>query len=145
MITGNIKDCEKYYGVHKDFEAVFECLKKISKDSEKYVIKEGDAWVNAPITPKGNGKNFEAHKKFIDIHYIISGSEVFGYSEVNRLEVTKEFDVENDYELLTGKVNEIELLPGDFVITFPEDAHIPTMKNNPDVELVRVVAKVKVD
>ena len=91
MITGNIKDCEKYYGVHKDFEAVFECLKKISKDSEKCVIKEGQAWINAPITPKGNGKNFEAHKKFIDIQYILSGSEVFGYSEVKRLKIIKEY------------------------------------------------------
>lgn len=52
---------------------------------------------------------FEAHRDFIDIHFILSGSEVFGYSNVDSLKLTKEYDQDADYLLLDGDRNLLTL------------------------------------
>jgi YhcH/YjgK/YiaL family protein len=86
----------------------------------------------------------EAHKKYIDIHYCISGSEGIGYNDVPRLTPTTEYDEENDYLLLSGEYQKVVLHEGDFCIVFPEDAHIPMMKGDADGMLLKAVAKVKI-
>ncbi|MBO5069356.1 MAG: YhcH/YjgK/YiaL family protein [Roseburia sp.] len=145
MITGNIKSCEKYNNVHKDFEKVFDYLKNnLNKESTGRADLADGVWVNAPSAPTSDGTSttFEAHRKYLDIHYIISGKEAFGYSNVESLTTTKEYSENEDYELLEGEISTIILNEGDFCIVFPEDAHIPCMQKLSD-NLVRVVAKIK--
>lgn len=147
MIVDSLKNCTLYENVHKDFEQVFDVLKTISADvqSEKIVLHEGNVWVNAPSLTviSETAKVFEAHKEFIDIHYIIAGAEMFGYANKERLSVTKEYDKQGDYELLDGEADLITLKEGDFCIVFPDDAHIPACRKAGEEPLVRVVAKVR--
>lgn len=145
MITANIKNCEKYYGVHKDFKAVFEHLKTIKPGDEKCVISEGNVWVNPPAVANTGGTTFEAHKNFIDIHYICAGKEKFGYADVETLKTTKAYDEKEDYALFEGDINEITLNTGDFIVVFPEDAHVPAMGKIGDDTLIRAVAKIRLD
>ena len=145
MIVDNLKNSTLYKKMHKDFAQVFEALKTISKDDGKLVLEEGNVWINPPaLTVISNTeKVFEAHNDFIDIHYIISGAEKFGYASRGCLTVTKEYDKQGDYELLNGEADLITLKAGDFCIVFPDDAHIPAYRKAGDESLVRVVAKIR--
>lgn len=148
MIADSLNNCYLYENIHKDFKKVFEVLRKISDGevTERVVLEEGSAWVSAPaeaVIPEGI-RMFEAHRDFIDIHFILSGSEVFGYSKVDSLKITKEYDKDADYLLLDGDKNLLTLHAGDFCITFPQDAHIPAFRKIGEEQLQRVVAKVRV-
>ena len=145
MITGNIKLCDKYNNVHKDFEKVFDYLKNnLCKESTGRADLADGVWVNAPFAPESDGisNTFEAHRNYIDIHYILSGKEAFGYADVDSLSTTKAYDEADDYELLEGEISTLILKEGDFCVVFPEDAHIPCMQKLSD-DLIRVVAKIK--
>ena len=87
---------------------------------------------------------YETHRKFIDVHYILSGSEVFGCCDAETLDVTREYDKDTDCEFLKGKGNLIAMSEGDFIIVFPEDAHNIIVDFDKSKELVTVVAKVRI-
>jgi len=76
-------------------------------------------------TGKFNLTKFENHQKHIDIHYIIKGQEKIGLTPVSDLIANMDYDVENDYQLFDGKVNEnIILKEGEFLLLFPGEAHV---------------------
>jgi biofilm protein TabA len=67
----------------------------------------------------------EAHRKYVDVQYVIKGKESVGYAPLDgRLSVT-EYDGKNDFILFTGDVSFIELNEGMFAIFYPEDLHMP--------------------
>jgi len=145
MVTGNIKNCEKYYPLNEHFEAVFEYLKTVRKEAGKYIISEGNAWVNPPVVREACSDVYETHKKFIDIHYILSGEQTFGCCAPERLDVSEEYDENTDCEFLKGKGDLITMSEGDFIIVYPEDAHNVIVDFDKSKELVAVVAKVRLD
>ena len=154
MIIDSIGNFEKYISLHKDFEKAFSFLRDLREDEKEgtTILDEGCVWAtvigvnNAPRvsnTPN-SAKVFEAHKRFVDIHYILSGEEKFGYANIDRLKTKQPYNAMDDYQLLEGEINAILLKKGDFMITFPEDAHIPDLEKTNDEKLVRVVVKVRI-
>ena len=150
MIVANLKDCEKYYGVHKDFKEAFEFLKKLTVDSPdgQTVFRAGEMWVgvstNAKKDDDGTEKTFEAHRKFIDIQCVIKGQEIMGYSNISEVSTTKmEYDETRDVALYGGEYSTLILKDGDFAVFFPEDAHIPFI-SNPDGHK-KAVFKIRVE
>jgi YhcH/YjgK/YiaL family protein len=136
MIVANLKDAEKYYGVHKDFKAAFEFLKSLSVDSPDgtTVFRDGEVWcgvtTSAAKVDDGGEKTFEAHRKFIDIQCVIKGQEVMGYSDISEVGETKlPYDESRDVGLYGGEYSTLILKDGDFAVFFPEDAHIPFISN----------------
>lgn len=145
MVTGNIKNCEKYYPLNKHFKAVFEYLKTVKKEDGKYIISEGKAWINPPVIRDKCSDIYETHRNFIDIHYVLSGNVIFGCCNPEKLDVTEEYDENKDSEFLKGNGDLIELSEGDFIIVFPEDAHNVIVDFDKRSELVNVVAKVRIE
>ena len=134
MITGNIKDAKRYYSVAEGFREAFEMLASLTPETPSGVVTERDGFrisvmepVRSDFDKNGNPRVFEAHRNYLDIHFVISGEEGMGYSDISKLSVTKEYDEGGDYLLLSGDYDKLILKPGDFCITFPEDAHIPVM------------------
>ena len=123
MITGNISNAERYFSVNKNFEKAFTFLKTLTPSSAgvfefdgfKVIISEPET----SCTPEKE-TTFEAHKKYLDIHYVIEGSEIIGYADINFLTPTTQYFEDDDYLLLR---------PQDFCIVFPEDGHIPAIGN----------------
>ena len=150
MITGNIKDCEKYFSVHKDFKTAFELLKGLAADSEPQELKKDSVKGNlfecttSDEEKPGKPKTFEAHKKYIDIHYMVDGSENFGYANTDKLTPVCEYHEGDDYILLKGEASKITLHAGDFCVVFPEDAHIPDMDFENNAKVKRCVLKVRI-
>lgn len=148
MVIDNISNIKTYQSLHKDFEKVFSFLKGLTKDAPvgTTVLDEDNVWANVIEVQElpQNVRLFEAHRKFIDIHYILMGEEKFGYANIESLKTKQPYNAVDDYELLEGEINAIFLKAGDFMITFPEDAHIPDYEKINDDKLVRVVVKVKI-
>lgn len=148
MIIDSLAHAGIYYGVHKDFKEVFDFLAQITSETEsgKYVLREGEVWVNVSRVEDASAEDkstFEAHRNFLDIHFIFDGEELFGYSNIDRLQVTKPYSAEGDYELLEGDIQKFTLKSGDFCVVYPEDAHIPNLRKTCEGVEVRVIAKIK--
>ena len=93
------------------------------------------------------GIPLEAHKKYIDIQYVISGYELIDIAPLKNMTVTTPYNSENDIMFgVVPEFSELKASPERFFIFFPTDAHRPGMGIGNDSVLVRkVVVKVPVE
>lgn len=111
----------------------------------KYEI-EGDnifAIINTYNTKNDNDAQLEAHRKYIDVQYVASGSELVGYAPLGNQKVIKNYNEENDYELFGGDCSYISFSERMFAIFFPGDLHKPGIKDFDTEEVKKIVVKVK--
>lgn len=87
---------------------------------------------------------FEAHRKYIDIHYLLEGSEIIEITDVKKLKITKDYDDQADALLGTAEGSSYLLKKGQFMVVFPEEAHMPGIKTAEDKEVKKAVVKVPV-
>ena len=83
----------------------------------------------------------EAHKKYIDLQYILSGEEQTGYASVSDCTVTVPYDEAADYLLVEGKGSDVKVCAVSFYIAFPCDAHKPMCSKNP-ADIRKVIVKI---
>ena len=93
--------------------------------------------------PKEQGV-WEAHRKYIDIQYVVEGQELMGYANLEHLKAG-DYNDEKDYLLLKGEGSYVLMKPGTFVILTPQDAHIPQVAVDVPQPVKKVVVKVAVD
>ena len=88
----------------------------------------------------------EAHEKYIDIQYIVSGREQIDVAPLKDMTVTIPYNSENDIVFGTvPEFSELDASPDRFFIFFPNVAHRPGMKIENDSMIIRkVVVKVPV-
>ena len=96
-----------------------------------------------------NSKNpedaqFESHKVYTDLQYVISGEENIGLTELSTTTVKTPYDSERDIAFYTAENGQTLLArPGTFFLFFPNDAHMPGMKVNENIPVKKLVIKVK--
>lgn len=86
--------------------------------------------------------SLEAHRHYADIHYVAKGREQIGYANIHQLEQIG-YDEDKDMVKLAGPSDPITLAEGYFMITFPEDAHMPCITIGQPQELTKLIAKVQ--
>ena len=88
---------------------------------------------------------WEAHRKYIDVQFMVDGMEHMGVAPLDDLKVTKEYDEKDDYLLLTGTGTMLHMNPGVYAIFGPADGHMPGVAVNDTPGKVRkIVVKVRV-
>jgi len=88
---------------------------------------------------------FEAHRKHIDIHVCLHGTENILFSHISSLQQNGEYNKEKDFELLQGRVEQsITLRSNDFALCFPQDAHIPGLFYDGIDFIDKIVIKVSI-
>ena len=87
---------------------------------------------------------FEAHRKYIDIHYVLEGSEIIAVADVGKLGITQAYDEKADALLGTAESDRYPLAKGQFMVVFPEEAHLPGLKADGVSEVKKAVVKVPV-
>lgn len=149
MIVDILKNSNLYDSVHCGFNKGFDFIKKcIAEDLPvgKYEI-DGDnvyAFVQAYEAKPDVVKSFEAHKKYIDIQFIVDGNELIYYNHIDTLSVTTEYNSESDFLLLDGDSGTpIKLTAGSYAIFFPEDAHKPGIAPEIANNVKKIVVKIK--
>lgn len=147
MIIDNIKNREKYYTLGSDIKSALDYFAGIHVDSlekadEKIEGTDIIVKVRPMMTKDITECTFEAHKKYIDIHYVAYGTECIGYSDVKKLKEIS-YSEEKDAANLEGNGDILILEKGDFMITFPQDAHMPCIRKENPVEIGKMIAKIK--
>jgi len=96
-------------------------------------------------TKPSSSAKWEAHKKYIDIQYIVSGKEKIGFTDSKKVIVLQEYHAGNDVTLYKGEGNFLTAVEGQFAIFFPTDIHMPQLAINIPHEVKKVVVKVRTD
>jgi YhcH/YjgK/YiaL family protein len=115
----------------------------------KYEL-DGDklfATVSEYLTKDEETTNFEAHRKYIDIQYVIIGREIMNVAPLKTAceEVTP-YDEAKDIEFLKVlTMQKHAATQENFFIFFPSDAHRPGIKENTSARVRKLVIKVKAD
>ena len=118
-------------------------------ETKRYEI-DGDnlfATVSEYLSKNEETTNFEAHRKYIDIQYVIAGKEIMNIAPLKSVsEIIKTYDSTKDIEFVkVGKIVKYVATPTNFFIFFPGDAHRPGLKDSVNSPVRKIVIKVKVD
>lgn len=91
--------------------------------------------------------NYEAHRKYIDIQYVVSGAEMIDITPLSLKDsVYQAYDDTKDIEFFSVKEGKaFKADPELFFIFFPEDAHKPGLKIDTIAPVRKVVVKVRID
>lgn len=96
--------------------------------------------------PVAEGR-FEAHRKYIDIQYLIEGEEYALSAPVETLTAATEYDEHADIMFYDGAADSpsvMHIMPGMCYIAFPEDGHIPCCTMNEARPYLKIVMKIPV-
>jgi biofilm protein TabA len=88
---------------------------------------------------------FEAHRKYIDIQYVITGKEIMNIAHIKTVsEVLNQYDATKDIEFVTiSNIVNYKASPFGYFIFFPSDAHRPGLKDGVSAPVRKIVIKVR--
>lgn len=148
MITDHLSNAHLYTGLSTGIRRAFEYLQqtdlyslsvgRIELDGKNLYVTSQEYITKLPDQGK-----WEAHRRYIDLQYIISGTEQIGYTPIDRLTLG-EYNPDKDFQALSGSGNFITLSAGDFMLLFPDDAHMPGMAVDDPIPVKKVVVKILV-
>ncbi len=126
MIIAKNSEALRYKGIHPRLDAVLERLNDafLSTVGHESMKLEGDSlyatrfeYDTLPIEETF----FEAHKRYLDVHVMISGSERVEIASPDSLEL---FEHKDDFYAYRGGAEQrLVIRPGEFLVVFPDDAH----------------------
>ena len=151
MIIDSIKNFEMYAAL---LPSVYEGLQYIMSMDPN--IELGVYPVNERILVKvmeySTGEvcevGYEAHRKHLDIHYVIRGKERIKWSPINDMTVKTPYDEENDglyYENPIRHVSEALLGDDVFAVMFPQDGHACTYYVEKCEKIKKIVVKIAIE
>ena len=150
MVFDSLENAKLYYGLSERIEKALKFLSEndFTKMEEGKVEIDGDniyAMVVKYKTKEPSEGRWENHRKYIDVQYLASGSEVIGFVNEDYLDIDTEYNEENDIQFFKGDGDYVQLNEQEFVILYPQDAHMPQLAVEESEEVLKVVIKVKVD
>jgi biofilm protein TabA len=152
MIADSIQNSALYpYG--KAWKQAFEFLKTLTPESEPGKrILDGDrlfAGVDTYTTKTRDAAKLETHRKYADIQVLLSGTEEIEIFPKAGLTVSEPYNPDKDaefYEKPAATHARVVLKPGQFLVFFPDDAHMPCLATAQGPEPVKkTVIKVAVE
>lgn len=149
MIYDKINNIETYAGISEDIRVGLEYLREVKPD-----IAVGSYQINPRVkaivseyeTKVQNEYGYEAHRKNIDIQYLIYGSERIACLPIEKLEETKPYSEEMDVAFYKANIlpMEMTIVDGYFAIFFPQDGHMPQLCVEKPCKVKKVVIKVEI-
>jgi biofilm protein TabA len=148
MITDRLTNAHLYLSLGARIQRAFEYLQQTdlrTLPTGRYELDGKNLYVmsqeySSKLPEQGK---WEAHRRYIDLQYVVSGTERIGYAHLSRL-AQGDYIPEKDFLGLTGDGSYITLSAGDFMLLFPEDAHMPGMAVGDPVPVKKVVVKVAI-
>lgn len=89
-------------------------------------------------------KQMEAHRRYYDVQFVVSGEELLQYAPLENLVPVGDFDEESDFGLYEtpSTCSDVMLRAGDLAILAPEDAHKPGCVGVTPCHVRKIVVKV---
>ena len=149
MIYAKNSDALSYRGIHPNLDLALEHIQPEflgRVGGQRVELRGSDVYATRFTyeTVPEEESFFEAHKKYLDIHIMVEGSEGVEIAPPAEL---AEFDrVEaNDFYAYRGLAHhKLTLSPGEFLVVFPNDAHRIKMCLEQPETVSRVVFKVRI-
>ncbi len=143
------KSLYAHYTAHSNlWEKVFEFIAEtdlagIEKGRYELVGDSLFMIVDEYMTQDEKERKYEAHRKYVDLQYVVSGQELIGIAELENQEVLEPYDADRDIAFY--KVHNGEYRVADnsvFFIFFPDDAHQPCVRVEQDAPVRKIVFKI---
>jgi len=150
MIIDKLENIETYNFINNKLMAGFDFLlnNNFNKLPDGKHSIEGNsifALLSTYVTEKETEKLFEAHKKYIDIQYIINGKEIIYWSLIENLTSKGGYSEQKDIIFLEGEnITGLPVMKNNFCVFFPQDAHKPGCISGKPEKVRKVVVKVLV-
>lgn len=149
MIFDELKNAAQYFSLHPGFKAAFDFLSRANfstLEDGKHII-DGERVYASVATNGARAKSearLEAHRRYIDIQHIFSGTEEIGYLGLSDCKMPSgEYDAERDIIFFKEAPGIwLPLCPRNFAVFMPADAHAPGVT---DKSVRKVVLKVAVE
>lgn len=147
MIFGNLNNINDYSFLSSDIKECFEYAennKLYEYENGSYQISGNRLYVNVAEYKTKNKKDgfWEAHKKYIDVHLILSGTERIDIA-FSQNATLKEYLPEQDFLSLDASENaKIILNKNDFLICFPNDCHMTGIAAGDSCKVKKAIFKV---
>ena len=152
MIYDKLENLPRYANCFPGADKVIAFLKECAAKTPavgKHEIDGKKLFVNVQeYSPKDfNPEKLEYHRNYIDIQLLFSGAEKLYYAPLEGLETVIGYDPEKDYGMKRIPAPEagveLPLVPGNFVLLFPEEGHLPGV-GDPASKVVKAVVKIAV-
>lgn len=150
MIIDKIENSHLYENISERIRKSFEYIRKTdlkSLPTGKYTI-DGEnifALVSEYQTKSESAGKLEAHRKYIDVQFVISGEELMGYVPLGNQQILESYKEENDIIFYIGDKSFTKVSEGMFAIFFPEDVHMPGISTGKISIVKKLVIKVRVN
>jgi len=112
----------------------------IAGDSIRVIVQEYE-------TSDRMDLHYEAHRKYIDLQYVITGKERIGIADLDQKKmVVKPYHEQEDigfYEIGGGDLRQADNQV--FFIFFPWDAHMPCIRSDESITVKKIVFKIPVN
>ncbi|MCU0333349.1 MAG: YhcH/YjgK/YiaL family protein [Ignavibacteriaceae bacterium] len=148
MIIDKIENSHLYKNISERISKSFEYIKTTDLKNlppGKYPI-DGEnifALVSEYQTKAEHEGKLEAHRKYLDVQYVISGEELMGYTPLGNQQVLESYKEENDIVFYTGDKSFTKVSEGMFAIFFPKDVHMPGIASGKYSSVKKLVIKVR--
>jgi len=87
----------------------------------------------------------EGHRRYIDLQYWVSGSELMGHEILNAQPLVEDYNDKADYAFYNCNASFSRLLPGMFVIYYPTDLHTAVTDPQSETKVKKIVFKIRVE
>lgn len=150
MIYDRITNINTYKGLSPDIYEGLKFLRQVSPDiavGTHQINPRVKAIVSEYDTKKVNEHGFEAHRKNIDIQYLLKGEERIACCPVEKLIVTEPYSEEKDAAFYSSEgvwAQEMTIGNGYFAIFFPQDVHMPQLCVDEPTMVKKIVVKVEI-
>jgi len=149
MILDEVASEERLKQLHPGFGPALRYLRQSNLAELPEGRQEIDGSRLYAVVIRGQGKGqkgakLEVHRRYIDIQYSVTGSDVIGWKPTATCHDPEQaYDEQKDFQFFRDAADSWVTIPqGSFGIFFPEDAHAPAAADGP---IHKVVVKVAVD
>ena len=146
MIICPYKELKRYETAIPGLAEAMELIENLqSFEPATYPLSGG----NKILVQKGTTKPvetalIEAHRKYLDVQYVVEGSEVVGWAPLEAMMPAEDFNEDKDFGMYTGKCEFLNIPAGRCYVVYPEDGHMPCVHLEQPTEYTKIVVKLKV-
>lgn len=148
MIADHLTNAERYAVLGPLFKQAFDFLRNQNLDTlaDGRHDLAGDrlfALVQGYHTKPQSEGFWEAHRRYIDLQFIVQGIERIGYAPLHRMTL-ESYDDSRDLSVLHGEGDFLTLTDGCFLLLWPEDVHMPGLQIDQSTAVRKIVFKIAV-
>jgi YhcH/YjgK/YiaL family protein len=147
MIIDQFSNIRKYSTLVHQLEQGLNKYEEIKTGLEvgRYEFEGGFLMVQKGGTKPMKDGDFEAHKKYVDLQIVVSGSEEIAWCDIDNMVLSQPYSEEKDVQFFEAEEKHTMLITeGMFYIAFPHDGHKAVRHTLEPKSFTKVIIKLPV-